>query len=63
MATTAKGNPQKELRFQALYRELRDRISLLQYPPGTALRESALADEFGVSRTPIRRALHQLEFI
>lgn len=54
--------PRKELRFQTLYRELRERISLLQYPPGTALRESALAEEFGVSRTPIRRALHRLEF-
>lgn len=62
MATTSEAKPQKELRFQALYRELRERISLLQYPPGMALRESALAEEFGVSRTPIRRALHRLEF-
>ncbi len=64
MATTSQSmdKPQKELRFQALYREIRERITLLHYPPGTALRESALAEEFGVSRTPIRRALHRLEF-
>lgn len=65
MATTVKttmNQSPKEPRFQALYREMRDRITLLQYPPGTALRENTLADEFGVSRTPIRRALHRLEF-
>lgn len=64
MATTSeeKAKPQKELRFQVLYREIRERIALLQYPPGTALRESALAEEFGISRTPIRRVLHRLEF-
>ena len=46
----------------AIYTALRDRISLLVYPPGTALSENKLADEFGVSRTPVRRALHRLEF-
>ena len=46
----------------AIYTALRDRIALLVYPPGTALSENKLADEFGVSRTPIRRALHRLEF-
>lgn len=46
----------------AIYRELRERISLLVYPPGTALSENALAEEFGVSRTPIRQVLHRLEF-
>ena len=51
-----------EQRFQSLYTEIRNRITLLQYPPGTALREETLADEFGVSRTPIRRVLQRLEF-
>lgn len=48
--------------FQELYEEIRERICLLEYPPGTVLREEALASEFGVSRTPIRRVLHRLEY-
>lgn len=43
-----------------IYQILRDRICLLKYPPGTVLRESTLAAEFGVSRTPIRAVLQQL---
>ncbi len=48
--------------FDDLYQQIRLRIYLTEYPPGAALREEELAAEFGVSRTPIRRALHQLEF-
>lgn len=47
---------------EAIYLELRDRICLLGYPPGAMLSENALAEEFGVSRTPIRQALQRLEF-
>lgn len=46
----------------AIYTELRDRICLLRYPPGAMLSENVLAEEFGVSRTPIRQALQRLEF-
>ncbi|MDZ7800052.1 MAG: GntR family transcriptional regulator [Trueperaceae bacterium] len=46
----------------SIYRLLRERIALLDYPPGTLLSENRLAREFGVSRTPIRRVLHRLEF-
>jgi len=53
---------ESEQRFQSLYTDVRDRITLLQYSPGTALREESLAEEFGVSRTPIRRVLQRLEF-
>lgn len=48
-------------RFEALYGELRERIVLMDYAPGADLKESKLAEEFGVSRTPIRRALQALE--
>lgn len=47
---------------RSVYRELRERIAVLAYPPGTTLSENRLAEEFGLSRTPIRRALHRLEF-
>ncbi len=39
---------------------LRDRIVKLEYPPETRLSEEALCQEFKVSRTPLREALHQL---
>lgn len=57
------GTPaRRSIGFDALYRELRDRISLLTYPPGMMLSENRLAAEFGVSRTPIRRVLQRLEY-
>ena len=49
-------------RFERIHAELRRRICLLDYPPGTVLSEVILAEEFSVSRTPIRRVLHKLEF-
>ncbi len=50
-------------RFDRIYCELRDRICLLVYRPGTILSEIALAKEFGISRTPIKRVFHKLEFM
>jgi DNA-binding GntR family transcriptional regulator len=44
----------------SIFEKIRNRICLLDYPPGTILREAELATEFGVSRTPIRSALQQL---
>lgn len=44
-----------------MYSILRERISLLDYQPGQRLSEEVLAEEFGVSRTPIRRVLARLE--
>ncbi len=44
-----------------IYAELWERICLLDYEPGQRLREEPLAEEFGVSRTPIRQVLARLE--
>lgn len=43
-----------------IYQALREKICLLDLPPGAPLREQTLAEEFGVSRTPIREALTML---
>ena len=48
-------------RFERIYKVIRDRICLLEYEPGTRLAEEELAQEFGVSRTPIRSVLSHLE--
>ncbi|MEX3936673.1 GntR family transcriptional regulator [Paraburkholderia phymatum] len=45
-----------------IYLTLRDRICSLHYPPGTLLGETVLAEEFEVSRTPIRQVLQRLEY-
>jgi len=52
--------PSRE-RFERIYRILRDRICLLEYPPGSRLSEEELAEEFEISRTPVRRVLARLE--
>lgn len=48
-------------RFDRMHTVLRNRICLLDYPPGTRLSEEDLASEFGTSRTPLRRVLVRLE--
>lgn len=48
-------------RFDKIYDTLRDRICLLEYQPGERLSEEVLAEEFDVSRTPLRRVLARLE--
>lgn len=48
-------------RFERIYLILRDRICLLDYPPGSRLSEEELAQEFEISRTPVRRVLARLE--
>lgn len=44
----------------SIHGEIRDRICLLDYRPGCVLRETEIAAEFGVSRTPVREALQRL---
>lgn len=48
-------------RKELIYCTLRDRICSVEYPPGSVLRETELAREFNISRTPIRHALTALE--
>lgn len=50
-----------QARFRHIYEALREAITLLHHPPGVALSEAELAQEFGTSRTPIRRVLQALE--
>jgi DNA-binding GntR family transcriptional regulator len=44
----------------AVYEALRQRIGTSFYAPGSRLTEVEIAREFGVSRTPVRQALHRL---
>lgn len=44
----------------AVYETLRQRIGTSVYAPGSRLTEVEIAKEFGVSRTPVRQALHRL---
>lgn len=46
-----------------IFEALRESILTGDLPPGTALIEKNLAEEFGVSKTPIREALHHLSHI
>lgn len=50
-----------ETRFDKIYISLRERVSLLDYEPGMRISEEGLAQEFNVSRTPVRRVFSRLE--
>lgn len=46
---------------QGAYRRLLEAIRLGELPPGARLRETELAARLGISRTPVREAIRQLE--
>jgi DNA-binding GntR family transcriptional regulator len=48
--------------YERMYKILRQQICLGDLTPGEVLSENALAKQFGVSRTPIRRVLQRLEY-
>lgn len=48
-------------RGQQVYGELLRAINALEMSPGKQLVENEVAERMGVSRTPVRQALHQLE--
>lgn len=54
-------NDDAESLAKQAYIALRDRIVSLDLPPGALLSETTLGDSMGISRTPIREALKQLE--
>ena len=45
-----------------VYEKIIEKIISEQLPPGTPLREERLAEEFGVSSTPVREAFRRLEY-
>lgn len=49
------------LKQSEIFDELKGRIVRLEYEPGTILNEVEIAEEFEVSRTPIRHAFQKLE--
>ncbi len=55
------GNHASENQSVSCYRELVARLQRGDIKPGDYLREQAVAEEFGVSRTPVREALRKLE--
>ncbi len=46
-----------------IYDFIRDSIVNMEYEPGQMIPEAALAEQFGVSRTPVREALIKLSYI
>lgn len=44
-----------------VYEIIKDRILSAELPPGTRLKDNELAQALGVSNTPIREAIHELE--
>ncbi len=52
--------PGERLRDQ-VYQRIREALSTGQIEPGQRMPEIALAERYGVSRTPIREALFQLQ--
>lgn len=65
MSVPAQTKPEKsqprELFKNKAYEQLRARFCNYQYPPGTVLSERQLAEELGMSKTPVKAALERLE--
>lgn len=63
--TNLKQKPVKQVRNYSLggqvFHQIREDILAGRYPQNEELKEKTIADEIGVSRTPVREALRQLE--
>src|ERR1700760_3626047 len=53
--------PARRDNVEQVYRRVREAIVEGQIAPGTVMSQAALADELGVSRTPLREALRMLQ--
>lgn len=60
LASSNRTSDRRESLTKLCYNEIRDRILLSYYRGGQVLIEGALAQEFGVSKTPVREALSLL---
>jgi len=47
---------------QQVYQIIKERILFFEYEPGMVISEKELAEEFGISRTPVREAILKLEW-
>ena len=61
MNSSDSGVSQHDDRSRDVLDSLRDRIATQKIPPGSPLREQAIADEFGVPRTRVREVFTMLE--
>lgn len=52
--------PTRDLK-ETVYHSLHEKLINCEYPPASMLNEVQLAEEFGISRTPIREALGRLQ--
>ncbi|MGI9017267.1 MAG: GntR family transcriptional regulator [Euzebya sp.] len=59
--TPSDPSPTAKPTIEQIYRDLRERICLLDIQPGAHLTETSLATDYGVSRTPIRQVLDRLQ--
>jgi DNA-binding GntR family transcriptional regulator len=58
----ANGNtPTRPLLKEHAYDRIKERLLNIDYPPGTFLSERQLADNLGMSKTPVKSALERLE--
>ena len=51
---------QTQNRNEEVYQKILDQILSMKYNPGDKIKEAKLAEEFNISRTPVREALHRL---
>lgn len=61
LLTRNKAKTTAQQRIVAIYEEVRYRICTNRYPPEAVLHEEVLAQEYSVSRSPIRRVISMLE--
>ena len=52
--------PRPRLNRDYLFSQILDKIKYCEWEPGMRIDESAVAEEFGVSKTPVREALFML---